>query len=96
MYGRPVTSEKLQMYVNDIYRTLYVYHAKDVRDWHQFKLRRYMLQPKDLLNSTMNPASAQYFNFGPSGTENVTAATGLNAWVSQPHFYQASSILGIK
>ena len=35
MFGRPLTSSKVQMYVNDIYRTLYLFHAKDVRDWHQ-------------------------------------------------------------
>jgi hypothetical protein len=93
MFGRPVTSPKILIYVNDIYRTCFIEHKKDVRDWHQIKLRRYGLQTKDLYNTTLNPASAQYYNFGPSGLENITQAAGMNAWISMPHFYKASSIL---
>lgn len=93
MFGRPVTSPKLQIYVSDIYRTVYIEHTKDTRDWHKIKLRRYQLQTKDLYNATLNPNSAQYYNFGPSGLENVSNAVGFDAWVSMPHFYRASSIL---
>ena len=46
MYGRPVKSEKIEVYINDIYRTAYMIHTKTVEDWHKVKLRRYQLNPK--------------------------------------------------
>lgn len=39
-------------------------------------------------NATINPAQAQYFQFGPKGVENVTLAAGIPCFVSQPHFLE--------
>lgn len=86
MWGRPVTSEKLEVFVDDIYRTAYMEFKKTVYDWHQIPLRRYGLQTKDMENYTQNPVQAQYYQFGPEGLENLTAATGVPAFVSKPHF----------
>ena len=91
-FGRPLRSEKIQAYVNDIYRTVYIYHDSD-QDWHGVSLRRYKIQEKDLQNATMNPQSAQYYQFGPSGMENVTQAAGMPTWVSKPHFFDGETEL---
>jgi len=93
MFGRPVTSEKLLVYISDIYRTAFLGLKDIVYDWHGIQLRRYGLQMKDLQNATMNPEAAQYYNFAPSGMENLTAATGVTAWASKPHFLDADSSL---
>ncbi len=86
MYGRPVRSEKIQVFVSDIYRSLYIEHQADV-DWNGVTLRRYGLQTKDMLNAAENPENAQYYNFAPSGMENTTQAAGIPVFVSFPHFY---------
>jgi lysosome membrane protein 2 len=55
---------------------------------------RYSLQNKDLQNSTLNSVEGpQYYAFGPSGLENLTAAVGVPLFVSKPHFLDGSSIL---
>lgn len=93
MFGRPVTSEKLQVYVSDIYRTAFLQHSHDTTDWHGISLRRYTLQMKDLQNATMNPEAAYYYQFGPDGVENLTAATGVTSFVSKPHFLDGADSL---
>jgi len=94
MFGAPTTSEKIQMYVFDIYRTLFLQYEGDNSDWHGVTLRRYGLQMKDLQNYTMNPSEAwQYYNYAPSGMENLTAATGTTMFVSKPHFLDGDSSL---
>lgn len=86
MFGRPVTSEKLQVFIGDIYRSCYLIHESD-EDWYSVPVRRYTIQPKDLLNATLYPENAQYYNFdAPSGMENLTAASGVPSWASFPHF----------
>lgn len=87
MYGRPVLSEKIAVFVSDIYRSLFIEHQKDV-DWRGVTLKRYGLQKKDMLNATANPENAQYYNFAPSGMENTTGAAGIPVFVSFPHFYE--------
>jgi len=93
MFGRPVQEPFLEVYISDIYRTAYIMHAKTVEDWHQVKLRRYELNPKDLENATMNPMQAQYYQFGPKGLENVSKVAGLPSFVSQPHFLECDESL---
>lgn len=93
MFGRPVTAEKLLVYISDIYRTAYMEHTKTVYDWHKVKLRRYQLQMKDLQNASTNPFEAQYYQFGPAGVENVSAVAGLPSFVSLPHFLHGQSTL---
>ncbi len=52
------------------------------------------MQQKDLQNATLNPSEGpQYYAFGPSGTENLTAAVGIPLFVSKPHFLDASTVL---
>lgn len=92
MFGRPVTTEKVQIFVNDIYRSCYLYHAED-KDWGGVNLRRFELQLKDLENATLNPTNAQYYNFGHNGVENATKAANIPLFISFPHFYGADKSL---
>ncbi|KAJ1438553.1 CD36 family-domain-containing protein [Ochromonadaceae sp. CCMP2298] len=84
-FGRPVTTEKLAVFISDIYRSVFLEHVDDV-DWAGVPLKRYTIQAKDLLNSTANPENTDYYNFAPSGMENTTLAAGLPVFVSFPHF----------
>ena len=93
LYGAPTNSEKIQMYIGDIYRTLFLHKTDTVKDWYDVTLHRYQLQMKDLQNATMNPEGAWYYNFAPSGMENLTAVGGLPLFVSKPHFLDADPIL---
>lgn len=94
MFGAPTLGDQVQIYVSDIYRTVYLKYTKDTTDWHGITLRRYQLQLKDLQNVSMNPTEApQYYSFGPSGLENLTAATGTVLFASKPHFLDGDSIL---
>ncbi|CAE7750897.1 unnamed protein product [Symbiodinium microadriaticum] len=87
MFGAPADSEKMLMYINDIYRTAYSIYQKDTTDWHGIRLRRYGVQNKDSENSTMNPTEGwQYYNFAPSGMQNVTQVATLPLFISKPHF----------
>lgn len=40
LFGAPVDSEKMLVYVNDIYRTSFLIYEKDTTDWHGVTLRR--------------------------------------------------------
>lgn len=55
LFGAPLLSDKIQMYVSDIYRTVFIKKTETVDDWYDVTLHRYQLQEKDLQNSTMNP-----------------------------------------
>lgn len=85
MFGRPVTSHKLQVFIGDMFRGFFLSHQGSV-DWYGIKLHKYMMQYKDMLNATMNPANAQYFAFGPMGLLNTTVAGGAPGFVSFPHY----------
>jgi hypothetical protein len=86
MFGRPVTTDKLQVFISDIYRSCYLIHESN-EDWYTIPIRRYTIQTKDLQNSTVNTENAQYYNYdAPSGMENMTAASGVPSWASFPHF----------
>lgn len=89
LFGRPLTTEKLQVFISDIYRSAYLIKTKDI-DWYGVNVFRYSLQIKDLLNATLNPENAQYYNFAPSGMLNITKATGVPLWASFPHFVDGS------
>lgn len=93
LFGAPALSEKVQMYVADIYRSLFLHRTDTVKDWYDVTLHRYQLQMKDLQNASMNPEGAWYFNFAPSGMENLTAVGGLPLFVSKPHFLDGDSSL---
>eukprot|EP00602_Paraphysomonas_sp_CaronLab_P010932 CAMPEP_0185018268 /NCGR_PEP_ID=MMETSP1103-20130426/1045_1 /TAXON_ID=36769 /ORGANISM="Paraphysomonas bandaiensis, Strain Caron Lab Isolate" /LENGTH=614 /DNA_ID=CAMNT_0027548019 /DNA_START=367 /DNA_END=2212 /DNA_ORIENTATION=+ len=94
LFGAPANTEKLQVYVNDIYRTSYVKYEKDVGDWHGVNLRRYKVQLKDSWNSTLNPTEGwQYYNDAPSGMQNLTAVATLPLFISKPHFLDADPSL---
>ena len=87
LFSAPLTDDKVQMYVPDIYRTLYLEHTGDNEDWYSVKLRRYQLQIKDLQNASQNLEEGwQYYNNAPSGMENLTNAAGLPSFASKPHF----------
>ena len=94
MFGAPTISDKLQVYISDIYRTVYLQFSKDTTDWHGVTLRRYALQLKDLANETLNPEEAwQYNSYGPSGMENLTTVAGAPLFASKPHFLDGSTSL---
>lgn len=92
MFGRPITSNKLGVFISDIYRSVFLEYIED-EDWNGVTTRRFGIQSKDLMNSTDNPANAQYYAFGPSGLENTTAASGAPVYVSLPHFLHGDSRL---
>ena len=92
LYGYPVTSEKLATYVSDIYRSAFLELTGIVTDWYDVPLRRYELQEKDLQNSTLWPPAAQWYNFAPSGMENMSYM-GVPSFVSKPHFLNGDSSL---
>ncbi len=93
MFGRPVTTAKVQVFISDIYRSAYFIHTKDVNDLFDLKLKRYQLQSKDLANSTVNPENHQYYGNGPNGLSNLTAASNAPVWVSNPHFLDCDDSL---
>lgn len=84
-FGRPVTSGQVGLFLSEIYRSCFAAYKED-EDWNGVTVRRFGLQAKDLENATTNPANAQFYNFGPSGMENTTAAFGIPVFVSFPHF----------
>lgn len=42
-------------------------------------LFRFTMSPEMLLNSTLNPANAAFYQFGPSGVVNISSVTGTSA-----------------
>jgi hypothetical protein len=94
MFGAPADSEKVLMYINDIYRTAFSIYEKDTDDWHGITLRRYGVQNKDSQNATMNPSEGwQYYNYAPSGMQNLTTVATLPLFISKPHFLDADPVL---
>ena len=91
-FGRPVLTSQVGLFLSEIYRSVYASY-KGNEDWNGVTVRRYGLQPKDLENSTTNPSNAQFYNFGPSGMENTTAAFGIPVFVSFPHFLHGDTRL---
>ncbi len=92
MFGRPVTSDKVQVFISDIYRSAYLEHQENTY-WYSVPVRRYGIQLKDLSNITVNPENDVYYSFGPSGMLNTTTAAGAPVYVSFPHFYLGDSRL---
>lgn len=92
MFGRPVTSDKLQVFVSDIYRSVYL-GEQNTEDWYGIKLKSYGIQEKDMWNYTMNPENAQYFAFGHNGIENATRPDSIPLFISFPHFLNADAQL---
>lgn len=101
LFGAPTISEKVLLYINDIYRTAYSIYQKDTTDWHGVTLRRYGVQNKDSQNATENPTEGwQYYNYAPSGMQNLTVVATLPLFISKPHFLDAdpslvSSVVGL-
>lgn len=55
---------------------------------------RYGIQAKDFWNTTLNPTEAwQYYNFAPSGMQNLTQVATLPLFLSKPHFLDGDSSL---
>lgn len=93
LFGRPMTSKKVQLFLSDIYRSAFAIHTEDVSWYNGIPLRRYGIQYIDMLNASMNPNNAQYFTFGPMGLLNLTQALNLPCFASFPHFYMGDSRL---
>jgi hypothetical protein len=94
LFGAPANTEKVLLYINDIYRTAYSIYQKDTEDWHGVTLRRYGVQNKDSQNATMNPSEGwQYYNNAPSGMQNLTIVATLPLFISKPHFLDADPSL---
>lgn len=82
-------SEKLSLYVNDVYRSTYALFSKTTDDWHGVTLRRYEVNPKDSQNVSTNPEQGQYYNDSPNGLGNLTQVATLPLFISKPHFLDA-------
>lgn len=91
-YGRPIDSNKVQVFVFDIFRSLFIEKVSQI-DWHGVTLHRYQIQTKDLQNATANPDNKDYYDFGPSGLLNVSLASGVPSFASKPHFLGGDSSL---
>jgi hypothetical protein len=85
MFGRPVVADKVQCFVSDIYRSLFLENTGSV-GWNGLTAKRFELQQKDMENATVNPENAQYFSFGPAGLLNASQAAGIPTFVSFPNF----------
>lgn len=92
MFGRPVRTNKLQVFVSDIYRSVYLEEQSQM-DWAGINLKVFGIQQKDMLNSTNNPNNAQYFAFGYNGVENATKAANVPIYISFPHYLNADAEL---
>ena len=62
-------------------------------DWEGITLRRYGIDPKDLLNANADPGQADFYQFSYNGLENMTTAAGFPLFASKPHFYDADDVL---
>lgn len=94
LFGAPANTEKVLLYINDIYRTAFSIYEKDTTDWHGVTLRRYGVQNKDSQNVTENPSEAwQYYNYAPSGMQNLTIVATTPFFISKPHFLDADPSL---
>ena len=85
MYGRPVTTNKVQVFVSDIYRSVFLINT-GTEDWKGIPVKHFTINTKDLYNATQNPENAQYYSFGPKGVLNTTDAAGIPVFVSFPNF----------
>jgi hypothetical protein len=92
MFGRPVRTGKLQVFIQEIYRSAYLEEVGNM-DWNGVSLKRFGLQDKDMFNASMNSANAQYYAYGPSGLENATTAANVPIFISFPHFFRGSRSL---
>jgi hypothetical protein len=102
-FGRPVHTPKLQMYISDIYRSLYLVNTETVNDWYDVPLRRYQIQVNDLKNSSQYEMNEQYYQNSFRGMLNLTKAAGsaVSLWATMPHFFNGDrrlveSIAGIE
>jgi hypothetical protein len=43
LFGYPVTTEKLSIYISDIYRSAFAIQTATVTDWYDYPLRRYLV-----------------------------------------------------
>jgi hypothetical protein len=89
IFGRPVTSQDIQIFSYDIYRSGFMGYRFKTNDWYGVELKRYGIRERDMWNSTMNPSNVDYYAFGWSGVENLTICMNLPVFVSFPHFLYA-------
>eukprot|EP01038_Epipyxis_sp_PR26KG_P004648 gene4648-6532_t len=85
MFGRPIQTDKLQVYISDIYRSCYI-EQYATADWGGVPVRRYTIQTRDMSNASTYPPNADYYYFGPSGMANLTKAVNVPVFLSFPHF----------
>lgn len=84
-FPREVSQKEIGCFISDIYRSASI-EFDGHSDLYGVQLRRYGLREQDLLNATANPENAQFYQFGPTGVQNITTATGLPMVLSKPHF----------
>eukprot|EP00013_Stygamoeba_regulata_P026779 CAMPEP_0177651490 /NCGR_PEP_ID=MMETSP0447-20121125/12581_1 /TAXON_ID=0 /ORGANISM="Stygamoeba regulata, Strain BSH-02190019" /LENGTH=502 /DNA_ID=CAMNT_0019154585 /DNA_START=43 /DNA_END=1551 /DNA_ORIENTATION=- len=78
--------EDLMVFEDDLNRHATVIYQEDV-EVRGIKAYRYVIDPKEILNTTYNPANAAYYMDLPTGVMNVSAANqGAPIFVSKPHF----------
>jgi len=84
-----LSTDQLQVYVDDIYRVLFFEHTATVTDFHGIPLKRFTIKTDQLANADEVPDNAQFYAFGYSGLENLTHALGFPYFASKPHFLDA-------
>uniref|UniRef100_A0A6U4JUK2 CD36 family protein n=1 Tax=Phaeomonas parva TaxID=124430 RepID=A0A6U4JUK2_9STRA len=86
--GHPMYDEQLYIYINDIFRSVYLTHSDDV-DFHGIDLRRFTIDKEVMGNAEQDPDNAQFYSFGAYGLLNFTKALGFPSSASKPHFLDA-------
>jgi len=87
LFPRPLDPDFTGVFVGDIYRGAEL-ERTSTEDWYGVELSRLQIQHKDMENSTVYPANAQYFSNGPMGLINLTSAMGAPSFGSYPHFLE--------
>ncbi|GMH63395.1 hypothetical protein TL16_g03699 [Triparma laevis f. inornata] len=85
----PVRGDYMQVFISDLYRSSRLKYFGDVDDWHGITLRRYGIDPTDLLNADSDPSQADFYQFAYNGMENMSTAAGFPLFASKPHYLDA-------
>jgi hypothetical protein len=82
----PFSDDYFQVFISDLYRSSKLKFVGEMNDWNGVTLRRYGIDPNDLLNADHLPGQEDFYQFGFDGLENMTNAAGFPLFASKPHF----------
>ncbi len=93
MTGRiPLDEKYVEVFISDLYRSSELLFQGEV-DWDGVTLRRYGIDPKDLLTASELPSQEDFFQWAYDGLENMTNAAGFKLFASKPHFLDGADEL---